>query len=408
MNLKRYINSSVTILILFVFIFSSCSKDDGPEYDYFVSNTLASSYSESYIDALLSYAGQSYPDLAGLQQHVSGGVNVYKIVYRTNVGGEEIEASGLVSIPDVPGEYPVLSFQNGTNTLNAACPSEDPGNYMYQLVEYIASMGFVVFIPDYPGFGSSSDIPHPYLLSEPTVNSITDMFRAVNEAVDKFPGTKLKNEYYLIGYSQGGWATMSLHKYLETEAADEFNLEGTVCGAGPYDLYHVLTGMVNSETYNYPAYLGYIIHAYTSWDYITNPVSDLLNEPYASRLGTLYDGNHSADQINSQLSTSIPVLVKEDFRINYTDAKYSSVRNSLVTNSVGSYKTQVPLLLVHGDADTQVPVSSTLLFYDNMILAGTSTSVCTKTIIPGLDHGDAILPCMTQGLEFLINIRDNK
>jgi len=407
MSQNRYTFRLFVILILSSFIFNSCRKDDETDYEYFVSNTLASSYSESYIDALLSYAGQSYPEIAGLQQHVSGGVNVYKIVYRTTVGGRTIKASGLVSIPDVPGEYPVLSFQNGTNTLNAACPSEDPGNYMYQLVEYIASMGFIVFIPDYPGFGSSSDIPHPYLLSEPTVKSITDMFRAVNEAVDKFPGVQLKNEYYLIGYSQGGWATMSLHKYLETQAPDEFNLGGTVCGAGPYDLYHVLTGMVNSETYNYPAYLGYIIHAYTSYDYITNPVTDLLNEPYASRLSTLYDGNHSADQINSQLSTSIPELVKEDFRTNYSDTKYSSVRNSLVTNSIGPYKTQIPLLLVHGDADTQVPVSSTELFYDEMILAGTSTSVCTKTIIPGLDHGDAILPCMIQGLEFLINLRDN-
>lgn len=407
MHLNRYISRSVTILIFSVFIFSSCTRDDEPEYNYFISNTLASSYSESYIGALLSYAGQSYPEIAGLQQHVSCGVNVYRVVYSTTVGGEEIEASGLVSVPDAAGEYPVLSFQNGTNTLNAACPSEDPGNYMYQLVEYIASMGFVVMIPDYPGFGSSSDIPHPYLLSEPTVNSITDMFRAVNEAADEFPGVRLKNEYYLIGYSQGGWATMSLHKHLETEAADEFNLAGTVCGAGPYDLYQVLTGMVSNDTYPVPAYLGYIIYAYTYYDYITNPVADLLNEPYASRLGTLFDGNHTADQINSQLSTSIPELVKEDFRINYTDAKYSSVRNSLVTNSIESYKTQVPLLLVHGDADTQVPVSSTQIFYDKMILAGTSASVCTKTILPGMDHGDAILPCMAGGLEFLINLRNN-
>jgi pimeloyl-ACP methyl ester carboxylesterase len=404
---NKYISRQLVWLLIAVAFFQACRKDDSPDYEYFVSNALTSNYSETYIKSLLAYAGTSYPQIADLQQYVGRGVNVFRISYKTIVEGKETEASGLVSVPDVSGEYPVLSFQNGTNTLNSNCPSEDPDNFMYQLVEFIASMGFVVFIPDYPGFGSSSDIPHPYLLSEPTVKSITDMFRAVNEAVDKFPGVQLKNEYYLIGYSQGGWATMSLHKFLETEAADEFNLEGTVCGAGPYDLSHILTGIVSSGTYNYPAYLGYIIYAYTSYDYITNPVSDLLNEPYASRLNTLYDGNHSADQINSQLSTSIPELVKEEFRTNYSDAKYSSVRNSLVSNSIEPYKTQIPLLLVHGDADTQVPVSSTQLFYDEMILAGTSTSVCTKTIIPGLDHGDAILPCMIQGLEFLINLRDN-
>ena len=39
----------------------------------------------------------------------------------------------------------------------------------YQLVEIIASLGYVVVIADYPGFGESSQIPHPYLIKEPTV-----------------------------------------------------------------------------------------------------------------------------------------------------------------------------------------------------------------------------------------------
>ena len=45
----------------------------------------------------------------------------------------------------------------------------------------IASMGYVVVIPDYPGFGESADIPHPYLIKEPTVRSVVDMLFAVRE-----------------------------------------------------------------------------------------------------------------------------------------------------------------------------------------------------------------------------------
>jgi hypothetical protein len=42
-----------------------------------------------------------------------------------------------------------------------------------------------------------------------------------------------------------------------------------------------------------------------------------------------------------------------------------------------------------------------------MIEAGTSVSDITKLTFPGLDHGDAVLPCMVEGLKFLTELRDN-
>jgi len=91
------------------------------------------------------------------------------------VKGNVINASGLICVPVTPGDYPVLSFQNGTNTVNADAPSEFPADYNYQLVEIIASLGYIVVIADYPGFGESAQIPHPYLVAEPTVRSLVDM-----------------------------------------------------------------------------------------------------------------------------------------------------------------------------------------------------------------------------------------
>ena len=108
-------------------------------------------------------------------------VDVYKMIYLTEINGDDIEASGLVCIPSEAGSYPVLSFQNGTNTKHSDAPTEKVSDVSYTLVEAIASMGFIVVIPDYPGFGSSAQIPHPYLIAEPTVQAIVDMFRAVKE-----------------------------------------------------------------------------------------------------------------------------------------------------------------------------------------------------------------------------------
>ncbi len=184
----------------------------------------------------------------------------------------------------------------------------------YTLVEAISSMGFIVVIPDYPGFGSSEQIPHPYLIAEPTVRALVDMLYALNEAGSaKFPGIVVENEYYLLGYSQGGWATLTLHKALELDYTNDFNLIGSVCGAGSYNMYDLFLSMIEADTYPMPSYLGYIINAYSAYDQFTNPVSDILNEPYAARLSSLYTGTLSLDEINNQLTTSISGLFKPEF-----------------------------------------------------------------------------------------------
>jgi hypothetical protein len=156
-----------------------------------------------------------------------------------------------------------------------------------------------------------------------------------------------------------------------------------------------------------PYYLGYIINAYSYYDQFTNAVSDILNEPYASRLGTLYTGTLTGGQINNQLSTSIPELFKADFISGFDSSPtYSSVRESLISNSVAAWNSYKPLLFVHGEGDTHVSVTATHTMYDAMISAGTSSGICTKVTFPGLDHGDAVLPCMIEGLMYIINLRD--
>ena len=273
----------------------------------------------------------SNPEVLEIKPLIVNDITVYKIVYKTTVNNQEINASGLVCVPATPGDYPVLSFQNGTNTVNANAPSEIPADYSYQMIELIASLGYIVVISDYPGFGASSSIPHPYLVKEPTVRSLVDNLYAVKElASSELPGINLINEYYLLGYSQGGWATLALHKALETDYSEDFDLIGSACGAGPYNIYLLMQGMINVTTYPMPVYLGYIVNAYTAYNQFTNPVTDIFNEPYASRISSLYTGLLTSSEINDQLTTSIPDLINPDFLAGFESApEYSSVRDAL-------------------------------------------------------------------------------
>ncbi len=407
MIIKKILRIAGLFLIIFTVVVS-CTKDDqDPDYSFFVSKELSVVYTRSNISDLINLASGSIPEVNVLKPLLSGDVNVYKIVYNTTILGEKTEASGLVCVPAEPGEYPVLSFQNGTNTLNSLAPSQVGIYNPYQLIEIIASMGYIVVIADYPGFGNSLKVPHPYLVTEPTVRSLTDMFYAVQELADyELPGIKLKDEYYLLGYSQGGHATLALHKALELEFNNDFNLKGSACGAGPYDIYDLLNRIMNSSSYSMPVYLGYILNAYTSYNQFTNPVSDIFNEPYASRVKNLYTGLLSSDYINSQLSTSMPILIKPEFLSGFSSSqKYISVRTALIKNSISGWHSYKPLLLVHGSKDTQVSPVSTENIYSSMIQAGTSPSICKKVIIPDADHSDALIPFMIQGIIYLNSLR---
>ena len=84
-------------------------------------------------------------------------------------------------MPKTAGDYPILCFHNGTNTENRLAPTENPTNELFSILESVSSLGFIVVIPDYIGFGASSQRTHPYLIAEPTTQSILDLIRAVKE-----------------------------------------------------------------------------------------------------------------------------------------------------------------------------------------------------------------------------------
>ncbi|OQB61611.1 MAG: Secretory lipase [Bacteroidetes bacterium ADurb.Bin145] len=410
MKKKRYLTAALFIPILVSLTINSCKKDHEGEYEYFVSKDHTFSFSKSAIDGIISGLENYYPDLNGLKSYINSGIDVYKVIYNTTVDGEKIKVSGLVCTPDADGDYPVLSFQHGTITDNSTAPSENPVELNNQLVELIASMGFIIVIPDYPGFGESAQIPHPYLIKEPTVQSVVDMLRAVKETSShsEFEGKKIKDEFYLFGYSQGGWATLATHKALELDYPGEFNLAGSFCGAGPYNIYDLFVQMLSLSEYPMPSYIGYIINAYSFYDQFTNSLPELLKEPYASNLHNYYNGTFSLGEINGQLTTTLSDLFTPEFLSGYASSPaYSTVREAMTNNSITAWNTSVPLFLGHGDADTDVSVTATELMYERMIDAGTSPNICTKTIYPGLDHGGAIVPCIRDGLLFLLDLRDN-
>jgi len=402
---------TLLLLALPLLMMQSCRKDDpvDPFADntYLVSSDLKLVRTKENIISVLTIAATQYQAAGEIIPDVVSGVNVYAVTYNTEFMGEPVVASGLICAPTTPGTYPILSFQNGTNTLHSAAPTADPQNLGYQMIEYVASAGYVVIMPDYLGFGASSAMVHPYLHKESTVQAVLDMLRAVAEFDDDVAkDISVTTDCYLLGYSQGGWATMALLRAIDEDYSSEFTVKAASCGAGPYDLRYFNTEVTRLTEYPMPVFLGYIANAYTTYDLYPNELTDLFNSQYASVIPGLYDGQHSSEQINSQLTTSISGLFTAEYLSGAeTDQKYLGIRNALRDNSINGWDCDVPLLLLHGTADTYVMPGISQSQYNIMIGSGTSPLTCFNVPLEGLDHSQASVPALFAGYEFFKTYR---
>ncbi len=395
-----------TAMLTTIVFFQSCSKDDENnivDNDYFISSQKLISYTSSGINNQFEALMFLYPDVEDLLPSIKYDVDVYKIVYKTPFQGETIEASGLVCIPSCEGEtFPVISFQNGTNTAHAEAPTEDYLGILFRYLESSASMGYIVIIPDYIGFGSSNEYLHPYLHKQSTVTSVENIILATGEMIDKEEsGVEWNNDVYLMGYSQGGWATMCTHKYLVEQNEQEFVLKASSCGAGPYDLNMVEDFMLSEVTYEQPVYMAYTMVSYKNLGLITNPLTDFFNEPYASLMPSLFDGSMTNEQINEQLNDTVAVLLTDEF---LNGEVVSDLNWDMNENSVTGWNTEQPVHLYHGTADMSVPIQTTEQIYSEFTDFGATANV-SYFPLEDMDHSMAAIPMVIESLTWFNDIK---
>jgi pimeloyl-ACP methyl ester carboxylesterase len=409
LKIKDYIRGFLTILL--IFSLSSChnlfnNDDDEPETRYLVSYEMTGSYLPGMVESMVGQLVTQYPAMASIQERVNHGIIIYKITYKTTFKGESLLASGLVSVPTGEGSFPVISYQNGTNTLHENAPSVNPNYDYYVLLEAIASTGFVISMPDYIGFGSSDNMSHPYLHKESTVQAVLDMLRAVEElaTVREF---SLNDELYLTGYSQGGWATMQVQKAIEEDFSGEFNLKASAPGAGPYDLNFIKEHILSQDTYPMPYYFGYLYNGLIHLDEESvPPIGEVFSAPYDSLIPTLFDGSKSGEEINAELTTDVAELFTENFRLNYkTDTLFHSLTEVLENNSIKAWNTSTPTRIIHGKSDTYVPAVLSKNIYDDFVAKGAENRV-ELIEIPGTDHINGIVPAGLISINWFLELTE--
>lgn len=389
--------TSVAFILLFSFSVAGCKKDGDntpAENSYLKSFEKVDSYSSGFIKAILGTQSTEFPEINPIISSTAYGVDIYRITYKTTFHNAEVTASGLVCIPSSDGEFPVISFQNGTNTSHYNAPSVNPNELMYSLMEAMAGNGYIVVITDYLGFGESEAIIHPYYDKESTTESVVDMILAAKELLnDGQVNAKSSGKYFLMGYSQGGWATLTTLQKCEQSYSTEINVSAASCGAGAYDLMAMSDYVLAEQTFPGPLYLPYFIYSKIYAGDMPGPLTQYFKEPYASRIPGLFDGSHSNVEVNAQLNDTIAKLVTDEMINNFsTSNDFVTLRSLLSANSADAWNSKAVIRFYHGTADKNVPPNQSDIIYNQFISAGVSLSKVTLLPLNGLTHETGLIP----------------
>lgn len=101
----------------------------------------------------------------------------------------------------------------------------------------------LVIMPDYEGYGVTSDRAHPYLYQELTARQCLDALLYGIALYESSPDVAhirvpIRSNYrsMVTGYSQGGSVAMACHRFIEQNGLQkELHFTGSYCGDGPYD-----------------------------------------------------------------------------------------------------------------------------------------------------------------------------
>ncbi len=126
----------------------------------------------------------------------------------------------------------ICLMEHFTIASDAECPSVG-----YPFEAFINGNSLVI-MPDYIGYGATSDMVHPYMNHKLCAVNSVDALEAGFELFEELSQAEMARGWTTVvaGASQGGGNALAVHKYMDThsEALHQWNFSHSYCAAGPY------------------------------------------------------------------------------------------------------------------------------------------------------------------------------
>ena len=386
-------------MFFFVILSGSLKSEPGQLIDY----THQSTMTQDEIIFILWFAG--FDPVADF------GISVYVIKYETEGEGGYIDTlSGLVAFPHSPIEaFPILSYQHGTAVNDASAPSlagltmDNPEVLIISLVT--APSGFITLFPDYEGLGDPNKF-HPFIIAESYTHSVVNMVRAVKQLSTELEGEdqfQFNDQLFLIGYSEGGYATMAVQRGIELNFSDEFTITTSCPMAGPYDLAGTMVEyFLSIPSYPKPFYVPFVLTSHL-WYYQGEDVDfgDYFEPFWADTLPSLFDGTHFGDEIDALMPENPLDIILPDVLEEFTNNEDHFFRQTLQQNTLLDWIPMSPTYLYHGIGDDIVPFQNAQIAYDTFVSNGADS--VTLTLYPEEmgGHGEVATTCLFAGFDVI-------
>lgn len=345
------------------------------------------------------------------------GVNFYRIAYTTqNVQGIPDTVSGLVVIPtDTTKVYPRLVYTHGFASLKLDVPSfnvlQNGGEGSIGLL--FGGLGFVSFLPDYLGMGLGKGF-HPAFHAATEASTAADMLRAFKQYAS-LHHAHVNAQLFITGYSEGGHASMALHRLVQTQLSSEFAVTAATHLSGPYSIGEVMRQWTLNDSVNTNvAWIPLTVLSYQlAYGNIYTSLAEVFKAPYATPIGQYYSGDIDAGQMSSQLATLL--LANEGsirpFRMLQTAFQQAVLTDpnhpynlDMKRNDTYHWAPMAPTRIYYCSADEVIPYQNGVLARDTMIALGAS-DIAGSDVNSSASHLDCVTPALTNTVFFFLPLR---
>jgi hypothetical protein len=283
---------------------------------------------------------------------ISDGAELLRVRYWSEVGGQPVEASGLMAVPyrTLGGAAPrgTAMYLHGTSPDRTASPSA-PGDQEGLLpAALFAGGGYILLAPDYFGLGQSHAAP-AYIHAAATAAAARDLVIAARQAAGALH-LPFSGDLYVTGFSQGGHATAVVQRDLEARPIPGVTLKAAAAISGAFDLAGV--SVPYAFQHKHSLYLAYIAVSYAAQYH--QPLGTVIADRYAAVLPGLFDGNHKVDAISAALPADPRDLFRPEALAEIAANKPNWFTTGLAANEAFRWAPKAPLRLYYGDNDTDV------------------------------------------------------
>ena len=363
--------------------------------------SITASTQQTVARSLEGWEWGSFVDSFGtLLTSVSYSLEMQKVSYQAiGADGKTHAMTGLLILPKSlfgsRPSVPILLFQHGTEPYRPYSPSRylanlnRPKDYPEVMVAaMIASTGYAVVMADYEGLGDNTNI-QPYVHGTTLAGQVIGMLRASRDIIANDSGSPCSwnNQLFLMGYSEGGYVTMTTTRELQLNHAAEFTVTAAAPLSGPHDLSgEMRTLMLADSGSKAPYFLPFLLtgYNYAPGGTLFNPATAMI-PPFNTSIPPLFAGTTPADQISEAMGMDfdpatlvVPKdLLAADFVARLADVaspevaylrKNDSYRDPL--NSNFFWKPTVPIRMYHHRNDELVPYANSQVAFNAFSTVG--------------------------------------